>query len=143
MAKSETKRMKLMIEEPGKVQLLLLALSLVLPSKQRRQGRLWILMNRQSLRRRGSVLALSQPLSLLLHRLIFLNQISIHLLPLLMIRPTFEPSRDGGIRTSITGLKHLYLAHELGEPTNLGIAKPTPDETDSSTSGCSTCWLVT
>ena len=48
-----------------------------------------------------------------------------------------------GIRTSITGLKHLYLAHELGEPTNLGIAKPTPDETDSSTSGCSTCWLVT
>ena len=41
------------------------------------------------------------------------------------------------------GLKHLYLAHELGEPTNLGIAKPTQDETDSSTSGCSTCWLVT
>lgn len=46
-----------------------------------------------------------------------------------------------GIRTSITGLKHLYLAHELGEPTNLGIVKPTPDETYSSTSGCSTCWL--
>ena len=32
MTKSETKRMKLMIEQPGKVQLLLSALSLVLPT---------------------------------------------------------------------------------------------------------------
>lgn len=35
-----------------------------------------------------------------------------------------------GIRTSITGLKHLYLAHELGEPTwalpNLPRTRPIP-----------------
>ena len=37
MAKSLTKRMKLMIEEPGKVQLLLLALSLVLPAEKARK----------------------------------------------------------------------------------------------------------